>query len=223
MTIQSNRDIVTEILDRIDAPVLLKELTERLSEEQAKRQDFYENISEQAKSEFINGEVVMHSPVKLEHNETNLNLCKIIDDHVIEKNLGFVGIEKILIKLTRNDYEPDICFFKNNLSKVFVKGQMFFPAPSIVVEILSQSTEKRDRGVKFKDYEKHGVEEYWLVHPQNKTIEQYLLKNGKFELEKKTDSGIIKCIAIKGLTVPVEVIFDKKKTHDFIKNKGVKK
>ncbi|MEY4539280.1 MAG: hypothetical protein RLZZ306_1037, partial [Bacteroidota bacterium] len=26
--------------------------------------------------------------------------------------LGFVGIEKIMITLTRNDYEPDICFFK---------------------------------------------------------------------------------------------------------------
>jgi len=30
---------------------------------------------------------------------------------VEKNNLGFIGHEKILIALTRNDYEPDICYF----------------------------------------------------------------------------------------------------------------
>ena len=34
-----------------------------------------------------------------------------------------------MITLTRNDYEPDICFFKKEKSDDFVENQTLFPAP----------------------------------------------------------------------------------------------
>ena len=43
---------------------------------------------------------------------------------------------------------------------------------------------KRDRGYKKDLYEKSGVREYWLVDPDTKTIEVYLLTDGKFHLDE---------------------------------------
>ena len=118
-------------------------------------------------------------------------------------------MEKILIKLERNDYEPDLCFFREEQAKHFKGTEMFFPPPDFVVEVLSKSTESNDRGVKFRDYQEHGVEEYWIVDVKDRFVEQYHLKNDKYELVQKSGSGTIKSFAIKGFEIPVNAIFDK--------------
>jgi Uma2 family endonuclease len=90
--------------------------------------------------------------------------------------LGHVGQEKVLITLTRNDYEPDIVYFGPQKAQSLTPDQVKFPAPDFAVEVLSTSMESNDRGIKFLDYAAHGVAEYWLVDPQAKIIEQYVLK-----------------------------------------------
>ncbi len=217
MMIRTDHSLVDKILELPEAPVLLDQLRSALAEEQKRRLHFYEHVSEMEKSEFINGEVIVHSPVKKEHNEVSGNLYKIIDTYVVEHDLGFVGIEKILIQLTRNDYEPDLCFFRKEKAKGFKKGQQFFPEPDLVVEVLSKGTEKRDRGIKFEDYGKHQVEEYWIIDPRKETLEQYHLKKGNYDLVHKSATGLLKSFVLKGLEIPVETIFDKKKTHQFVK------
>lgn len=86
------------------------ELQDYLSSEEAKRNLFYDKISDHEKAEFINGEIVVHSPVLLKHNLVLKYLLYAIDGYVSHNGLGLVGYEKLLIKLTRNDYEPDLCF-----------------------------------------------------------------------------------------------------------------
>ena len=55
-------------------------------------------------------------------------------------------------------------------------------APDLVVEVLSPSTMRNDRMHKKEVYQACGVREYWLVDPENRTIEQYLLREEKLEL-----------------------------------------
>ncbi|GAB2598351.1 Uma2 family endonuclease [Spirosoma areae] len=43
---------------------------------------------------------------------------------------------------------------------------MKLPAPDLVIEVLSKSTARRDRGVKFTDYAANGIAEYWIVNPR---------------------------------------------------------
>lgn len=218
MDIKTNANIVDEILKLPSAYIIVNEVQEKLKEESQKRKQFYESISEQEKTEFINGEVIAHSPVILAHNKVCMNLALIVRSYVINHNLGFVGVEKIMIQLTRNDYEPDICYFNKQQADTFIDDQMFFPAPNMIVEVLSKSTEKRDRGIKYDDYEKHGVEEYWLVDPKKETLEQYVLENGNYELKLKSNSGRVEVFVIKGLTIPVNAIFDSNLAYQFVKN-----
>ena len=151
------------------------------------------------------------------HNDISSNAHRLIDAYAFEKDLGFVGIEKILIQLTRNDYEPDVCFFNKQKANTFKDSQKFFPAPDLIVEVLSKSTAKRDRGVKFKDYEAHGVTEYWIIDPKNKTIEQYVLKNKKYQLIIKSASGKVSSQALKGLNFVVAALFSRKENYAAVK------
>jgi Uma2 family endonuclease len=45
-------------------------------------------------------------------------------------------------------------------------------APDLVMEILSPSTSRKDIGVKFRLYERHGVREYWIIHPTEESLWQ---------------------------------------------------
>ncbi len=171
------------------------------------RQQFYRDISEDEKAEFIDGKVLMHSPVKAGHLKSSGDLYVLMHSHVRKYNLGEVFTEKAMIHLTQNSYEPDICFWKKEISDTFTFNQMLFPAPTLIVEILSPSTQKNDRGIKFIDYAQHGVEEYWLIDPLKKTFEQYFLDGEIFKLHKKLKTrGKIQAKAIKNFYFNLENI-----------------
>lgn len=203
----SNR-IINDILEEPDAYFLIQEVQTKLNNEKTKRLAFYNDITEQEKVEFINGEIVVHSPVMKRHNVASLLLARLMSVYSDIHQLGFVGIEKIMITLTRNDYEPDICFFSKRKADTFTNKQTLFPAPDFVVEILSDGTKDRDRGVKFKDYQAHEIQEYWIVDTDHQTIEQYCLVEGQYELMLKSAEGNIKSTVLTGFQIPIQSIFD---------------
>lgn len=51
-------------------------------------------------------------------------------------------------------------------------------APDMVVEILSPSTQRHDRLVKLGLYQRAGVREYWIVSPEERTVQVFLYKDG---------------------------------------------
>lgn len=191
-----------------DMPQLIRELQEIWEAEQLRRNDFYDWVSPDIKAEFIDGEVVVHSPVRLKHNLVTGALFKLLDTYVLQNRLGFVGIEKIMSRFTRNDYEPDIVFFGKEKSAQFQSEQTIFPVPDFIVEVLSDSTEERDRGVKFTDYALHQVAEYWIIDAETETIEQYLLEDGSFRLHASLQNGLIESRVVAGFRIPVRAIFD---------------
>ncbi|MEZ4529166.1 MAG: Uma2 family endonuclease [Desulfobacterales bacterium] len=202
-------DSITQQLHR--SPKLglyYRDIRSILHEERKKRKQFYEDVREDQKAEFINGEVIVHSPVRIEHEFASSSLMRLMSIYVMIHQLGYVGHEKMMISLTRNDYEPDVCFWGKKKSAKFKPGQMKFPAPDFIAEVLSPSTEQNDRTVKFEDYAAHGVKEYWIIDPASRTVEQYFLAEDEYVLHMKADSGILKSRAVKGFAVPVAALSD---------------
>ena len=75
--------------------------------------------------------------------------------------------------------QPDICVICD-LSKIDNRGCC--GAPDMIVEILSPSTTKKDVYDKFALYEESGVKEYWIVYPQDKAVNIFLLQeDGKYD------------------------------------------
>ena len=201
---------VEQTLEMPNAALFAEKLKSALEAEAQKRRRFYEMVDEDKKMEFINGEIVIHSPVKLRHNSATKLLCGLLNAFVVKNNLGFVGVEKIMVSLTRNDYEPNVCFFGTEKAKNFTPEQLRFPAPDLVVEVLSDSTVKADRETKFQDYAAHGVREYWIVDPERETIEQYSLQNERYELLLKSNSGEVKSVVLPDFQIPIRAVFDAK-------------
>ena len=63
--------------------------------------------------------------------------------------------------------QPDLVVVcdRNKLDERGCKG-----APDLIIEILSPSTAAKDLHDKFNLYERVGVKEYWIVHPQDQTV-----------------------------------------------------
>lgn len=72
----------------------------------------------------------------------------------------------------RTVVQPDLLVVcdRSKVSKKGVRG-----APDLIIEILSPSTARNDQVTKFHLYEKHGVREYWIVHPEGRFVTIYLL------------------------------------------------
>jgi len=208
---------LNQILELPYAALIAEQIQSALEKENAEREYFYETIEEGKKMEFINGEIVFQSPAKLRHISSIKLLMKLLDTFVCRQDLGYVGSEKMLVSLTRNDYEPDICFFEKGKAESFKPDQMRFPTPDFIVEVLSPSTEKFDRETKFLDYAAHGVTEYWVVDPENETVEQYVLQAERYELLLKAKDGTIQSIVLPDFKVQIRAVFDEQMNLEELK------
>lgn len=65
-----------------------------------------------------------------------------------------------------------------------LKGGVYSGVPKFIAETLSPSTAKRDKSEKKDIYEKAGVEEYWIVAPQGRSVDIYYLEDGRYILEQ---------------------------------------
>lgn len=70
--------------------------------------------------------------------------------------------------------QPDIVVFCDN-SKLDERG--YNGVPDLIIEISSPSTGKNDLTTKFELYQRHGVKEYWIVHPAERTVLVFKLED----------------------------------------------
>ncbi len=202
--------LLEAMLESPDLPKQVRKLNDALSEEQARRARFYEEMTESQKTEFINGEIIVHSPAKLRHIKASDLLYRVLSTFVDLHDLGLVAHEKLLVSLTRNDYEPDVSFFRQEKAAAFTSDQMQFPSPDFIAEILSPSTERNDRRLKKRDYAAHGVSEYWIIDPEARTIEQHILEGGDYRLIGTWSADErVASTAVEGFDIPARAIFER--------------
>ena len=207
--------LVEQILEHAAPARILRQVAENLEQEARDRAAFREWLKPDVKAEFINGTIIMHSPAKRRHNQATKAIAYLIESFDLQFDVGEVAIEKALVGLERNDVEPDVCFWRKETAADFTDDMDVYPAPDLVVEVLSKSTKSRDRGVKKEAYALDGVSEYWIVDPVAETVEQYLLDaedadavgyrlTGKFRGEE-----IIRSVAIVNFSLAARACFDR--------------
>ena len=88
---------------------------------------------------------------------------------------------------------------------------IFRVSPSLVVEVLSDKTRRRDQTVKRRLYERYGVDEYWIADPVIDVLKIYrrsgdaLVRAGEISAET---GGMITSPLLPGFTLDVNVVFD---------------
>ena len=143
----------------------------------------YSKLDDDKRYEIIEGELTEMSPSPREiHRAISINLGTIINIHVKENQLGKIYAAPFdLILDNKNVVQPDLMFISKERKKIITDGGIF-GSPDLLIEILSPSTSKRDREVKFRLYEKFQVAEYWIIDPVKSKIEIYNLEDEKYRL-----------------------------------------
>lgn len=200
--------ILEAMLNSPALPELLQDGQLALARERKLREKFYQDITPEHKWEFIQGEVIMHSPALERHTRAVMRLYDLVSAHVRVKACGGVYMEKAMTVFPRNDYEPDIVFFGSAKAGLIDPDTLKYPVPDLVVEVLSPSTEARDRGVKFEDYALHGVGEYWIVDAVAETVELYRLQGSSYPPVGPQANGSLSSEIVAGFEIPVRAIFD---------------
>lgn len=130
--------------------------------------------------EIVDGELfVSPSPIPL-HQRIVGNLFGELRTHVRKHHLGEVFVAPCDIVFTSSTVlEPDVFFVSKPRLDIIGPKHVSGP-PDLVVEVLSESSSRLDREIKFSQYALHGVTEYWLIDPYGKTTQIFRLEGNQF-------------------------------------------
>ena len=135
--------------------------------------------------ELFDGEFIMTAMPTSNHQYIATNLAVLLHDYVRKHKLGQVYGSPVDVYLSEVTLlQPDICFLSHERAHIN-DGKKFVGVPDLVLEILSESTEERDRNFKFREYARYGAKEYWLVSPEKREIEVYQNSPNGFQLVNK--------------------------------------
>ena len=177
----------------------------------------YQN--EYKRQEILDGEVFLMSPSPgVNHNIVASNITMIFKTYLKGKKCK-VFQDNIDLHLSEKDvFIPDMMVVCN---LDIIKKNGIYGVPSLVVEILSPSTSKNDKGYKKEVYEKYGVKEYWIINTEDFSIDVNILKEGKYKLdnvyysdkelseeEKENIETEIKCSLFEDLIINTDDVFD---------------
>lgn len=167
--------------------------------------EFLKTVPDDVHAEWVDGDVVLMTPVSRKHQELSLFLLTLMNYLVEAHELGKILFEPFQMKAGRllPGRSPDILFLaKENLSRLkenYVDG----PA-DLVIEIISPDSRSRDRKEKFKEYQLGGVREYWILDPEREMAEFFWLdEHGRFQPLARTGKDIVRSRVLPGLWVDV--------------------
>lgn len=152
--------------------------------------EVWESLPEGTLCQLINNKLII-SPAPKDVHQVILNKINIAFSKYLEKsNVGELRVAPYDVHFSKqNILQPDILFIKNeNLDKIQDKG--VFGAPDLIIEILSPSTSQIDWEEKKLIYERYGVQEYFQVEPNSKSVTSFFLKNGEYEEQEGTKAKI---------------------------------
>jgi Uma2 family endonuclease len=129
--------------------------------------------------EVIAGELyVTPAPGSL-HQRVQYRLATMIENFCDEHGVGTMYGAPYDVIFGEGDYlEPDLIFVRRDREDEVIQDHGAVAAPDLVIEILSDSTARRDRGIKRERYEAYGVPEYWIIDTDAKQVEVLRLTGG---------------------------------------------
>ena len=136
--------------------------------------------------EIIEGVKFMSPSPGWGHVNVTANLVTIINGYARINKLGVAVADNFDVHFPDGSlFRPDFIFVGAEKAKLLFENEnaTLHGVPDMVAEIFSRSTMKRDIGIKKDVYERNGVKEYWIINPWSKSIEVYILRDGKYKLD----------------------------------------
>ena len=140
-------------------------------------QDYWE-LPEGAPVELIRRELVM-SPASRSSHQTIVVLLAELFSAISRGSGGTTLIAPADVVLSDSTIvQPDLLYVAKERRSIV--GNRVNGPPDLIVEVISERSERRDRIEKFATYAEYGVPEYWIVDQSAQWIEFLILKDGAY-------------------------------------------
>jgi len=159
--------------------------------------------------ELIDGIAYAMSAPSVNHQRISRKLCTRFDNYLTGKKceVFHAPIDVILNADGRNDtvVQPDLIIVcdSSKLDDKACKG-----APDLIVEVLSPSTAKVDKGKKLKLYQNAGVKEYWIVDPDTDLLHVFTLYEGLYTISAYDEKDTVSVGIFEDCEINLKEIFD---------------
>jgi Uma2 family endonuclease len=173
-----------------------------------------ENVSEtdyfatyEGHFEWADGKVIKMPPITLSHSNIQEYLSDVLKAYFIFRPIGTIQKDPFVMRLKDiSNRQPDIQVILNpkldKLQETYMDG-----AADICIEIVSVGTVSVDRGVKFEEYQKGGVTEYWIIDPQRKEALFYQLEDKVYKPQTTRDD-VYTTAQLTGLQLHVPTLWE---------------
>ena len=163
-------------------------------------------------SQILNGVTVMGISPFGNHQDISGNLYYFIRNFLKQKNLGkiFSAPLDVILEEGFNVVQPDLIYIKKENMSIYKPNAHIYGVPDLLIEIVSAGSVSRDTVEKFQIYEKYRVSEYWIVFPEQKVIEVFSLRDGKYLLLCSTENtnGIINSNVLEDFQCNMDELFE---------------
>jgi Uma2 family endonuclease len=168
-------------------------------------EDYAQIPEDGCQHEIIDGEHCVNPAPNLYHQTVSRRLQFILYMQIEQQKLGVVFNAPCDVQISTNDIlQPDLAVVLTENQHILTPEKIH-GTPDLVVEILSLSSEARDRKLKRARYQQAGVPEYWIVDPFEHKIEQLVLRDGAYVLLPTTDA--LQLTILEGVCVRLDEVW----------------
>lgn len=130
--------------------------------------------------ELVDGEIEMAPSPIPRHSRIVMRLGQLLLNHTDASGGGEVFTDVDTIFSEHDVRRPDILYFSPDRTHLIGEKAMEGP-PDLAVEVISPSSTKIDREIKYELYEKGGVAHYWIIDPSDQSFVAYALTDGRYQ------------------------------------------
>ncbi len=169
--------------------------------------------SDERRVELYDGEIIEMGSPTLWHQKLLLRLTMLLELWAREHDGGEVYMSPVDLYVSERQFLiPDLCFYTSERMKSErverEDGRCLVAPPDLVVEIVSPSSVLNDRSKKTKIYADFGVGNYWIIEPELKTIDVFVLENNRYWLQGSyTEEDTLDSALFPGLQIKLATLF----------------
>jgi len=155
------------------------------------------------RTELVDGYVYAFASPSLFHQTISGELYAQFSQYLRGKTCR--AFQAVDVKLEKSTiFVPDLIIVcdSNKLSNRECNG-----APDLIIEILSPSTSRYDRITKLKAYRKAGVKEYWIIYPEEQSVEVHILVNDMYIVNRYAEDENVPVSVLTGFEINTKEIF----------------
>ena len=150
--------------------------------------DWLEASGEDAvRAEWADGEVIVMGNATVEHNDLVMWLAILIRLFVKRRKLGFASFDNTM-RVEGQRRVPDAYFVAEARRGIIARSRVDGPV-DLAVEVVSPDSVENDYVTKYREYQRAGVREYWIVDPQNRAFTAFGLNEAGDYRSMASDAG----------------------------------